>query len=74
MPTKLMPSLSDDSLLTVLNQAKEETKDGLCDVFTARLERLAGHIRTNFLSPHDAAELLEQEATKMQNEKHEAHA
>lgn len=74
MTTQSLKSQSDEYLLTALSQAKEETKAGLCDVFTARLERLAGHIRTNFLSPHDAAELLEQEATKMQNEKHEAHA
>lgn len=71
MTTQSLKSQSDEYLLTVLNQAKEETKAGLCDVFTARLERLAGHIRTNFLSPHEAAELLEQEATKMQNEKNE---
>ena len=74
MQANPMQSLSDDSLLTALNQAKEETKQGLCDVFSARLDRLAGHIRTNYLSPHEAAELLEQEATKMQNEKNEAHA
>lgn len=73
MQANPMQSLSDDSLLTALNQAKEETKQGLCDVFSARLDRLAGHIRTNYLSPHEAAELLEQEATKMQNEKHETH-
>lgn len=74
MQANPMQSLSDDSLLTALNQAKEETKQGLCDVFSARLDRLAGHIRTNYLSPHEAAELLEQEATKMQNEKNEAYA
>lgn len=72
MPSKPMQSLSGESLLIALNQAKEETKAGLCDVFTARLERLAAHIKINFLSPHEAAELLEQEATKMQNEKNEA--
>lgn len=64
----------DDSLSTMLNQAKEETKAGLCDVFTARLERLANHIRINYLSPPEAAELLEQEAMKMQNEKRDSYS
>lgn len=58
----------------MLNQAKEETKAGLCDVFTARLERLANHIRINYLSPPEAAELLEQEAMKMQNEKRDSYS
>lgn len=71
MTTQPIKSQSDEYLLTVLNRAKEETKVGLCDVFSARLERLASNIRVNFLSPHEAAELLEQEATKMQNEKNE---
>ncbi|GAA5113452.1 hypothetical protein GCM10023211_21620 [Orbus sasakiae] len=73
-PMTSLNGFEGDALLMALNQAKTETKQGLCDVFSARLERLAGHIRINFLSPHEAAELLEQEATKMQNEKHEAHA
>lgn len=71
MQNRSMQSLTGKSLLTALNQAKEETKIGLCDVFSARLERLASNIRINFLSPNEAAELLEQEATKMQNEKNE---
>lgn len=68
-----MTELNSEALLHALNQAKTETKAGLCDVFTARLERLAAHIRGSFLSPHEAAELLEQEATRMQNEKNKAH-
>lgn len=59
------------SLLNIINQAKKETNIGLCDVFTARLECLAKHIRTNYLAANEAAELLEQEAEKIQNDKHE---
>ncbi|MWN89888.1 DUF2732 family protein [Gilliamella sp. Pra-s65] len=60
-----MTTLKGDALLQALNQAKEETKSGLCDVFTAKLERLATHIRTNYLTPTESAELLEQEAEAM---------
>ncbi|MCX8678589.1 DUF2732 family protein [Gilliamella sp. B2865] len=55
-------TLKGDALLYAINQAKNETKQGLCDVFTAKLERLAAHIRTNYLTPTESAELLEQEA------------
>ncbi|OCF95639.1 hypothetical protein A9G08_10995 [Gilliamella sp. wkB195] len=57
-----MTTLKGDALLHAINQAKNETKQGLCDVFTAKLERLAAHIRTNYLTPTESAELLEQEA------------
>lgn len=63
-----MTTLSGDALLVALNQAKNETKQGLCDVFATKLERLATHIRTSYLTPTEAAELLEQEAEKMQSE------
>lgn len=63
-----MTTLSGNALLIALNQAKNEAKQGLCDVFTTKLERLAAHIRTNYLTPTEAAELLEQEAEKMQSE------
>jgi len=63
-----MTTLSGNALLIALNQAKNETKQGLCDVFATKLERLAAHIRTNYLTPTEAAELLEQEAEKMQSE------
>lgn len=66
-----MTALSDDALLQALNQAKEETKSGLCDVFTAKLERLATHIRTNYLTPIESAELLEQEAEVMRSQQRE---
>lgn len=69
-----MPSSSDTSLLIALKQAKEETKSGLYDVFQSKLDRLANHIRSNHLSGVEAAELLDQEATKMQNEKNETYA
>ena len=60
-----MKTLSGDALLQTIKQAKNETKQGLCDVFTAKLERLAAHIRTNYLTPVESAELLEQEAEAM---------
>lgn len=64
-----MRSLSGEPLLAALKQAKEETKSGLYDVFHSKLDRLANHIRSNHLSGIEAAELLHQEAIKMQNEK-----
>jgi hypothetical protein len=66
-----MTTLSGDALLQALTQAKEETKSGLCDVFTAKLERLATHIRTNYLTPTESAELLEQEAEAMKAQQRE---
>lgn len=66
-----MTTLKGDALLQALNQAKEETKSGLCDVFTAKLDRLATHIRTNYLTPIESAELLEQEAEAMRSQHRE---
>lgn len=61
-------TLSNDRLLQALNKAKSETKAGLLDVFTAKIERLAAHIRNDRLSPVEAAELLEQEAETMRSQ------
>ncbi|MCO6557701.1 MAG: DUF2732 family protein [Gilliamella sp.] len=66
-----MTTLKGDALLQALKQAKDETKSGLCDVFTAKLERLATHIRTNYLTPTESAELLEQEAEAIRNQHYE---
>lgn len=63
-----MTTLKGDALLHAINQAKNETKQGLCDVFTAKLERLASHIRTNHLTPTESAELLEQEAEAIRSQ------
>lgn len=63
-----MTTLKGDALLHAINQAKNETKQGLCDVFTAKLERLAAHIRTNHLTPTESAELLEQEAEAIRSQ------
>lgn len=60
-----MTTLSGNELLQVINQTKNDTKAGLLDVFTAKLERLAAHIRTNHLSPAESADLLDQEAETM---------
>lgn len=63
-----MTTLKGDALLHAINQAKNETKQGLCDVFTAKLERLAAHMRTNNLTPTESAELLEQEAEAIRSQ------
>lgn len=68
---QVQTTCNQQSILTALNQAKEETKIGLCNVFSARLDRLASHILNNLLSGIEAAELLMQEATKMQHDKNE---
>lgn len=60
-----MTTLSGNELLQVINQTKNDTKAGLLDVFTAKLERLAAHIRINHLSPAESADLLDQEAETM---------
>lgn len=67
-----MTTLKGDALLHAINQAKNETKQGLCDVFTAKLERLAAHIRTNYLTPVESAELLEQEAEAMRSQQQDS--
>lgn len=59
------PTLKGEELLQVINQAKNDTKTGLLDVFTTKLERLAAYIRNNRLSPAESAELLEQEVETM---------
>lgn len=51
-----------------LSMARYGLKIGLCDVFTTKLERLAAHIRTNDMTPTEAAELLDQEVEKMRSE------
>ncbi|OCG20556.1 MULTISPECIES: DUF2732 family protein [unclassified Gilliamella] len=66
-----MTIVNEDVLLQALKQAREETKTGLCDLFTAKLERLAAHIRTDYLSPIESAELLEQEAEAMRQKNYE---
>lgn len=48
-----------------INSAKEDVRNGLFDVFTARLERLACFIRSNGLSASESAELLDSEIEKM---------
>lgn len=52
---------TQSELQKALMQAKQETKTGLCDLFITKLERLSAHIRANDMTPHEAAELLDQE-------------
>ena len=61
-------AMNSTTLLELIDKAKNETKSGLCDLFVAKLERLANEIRINVLTTTEAAELIEQEAEKMINE------
>ena len=63
-----MSTFTVAQLEAALNTARHGLKIGLCDVFTTKLERLAAHIRTNYMTPLEAAELLSQEAEKMRSE------
>ena len=64
-------TLTADELLAVINKTKNDTKNGLCDVFITKLERLAAHIRAGNLNRFEAAELLENEAEAMRNQHYE---
>lgn len=63
-----MNTFTVGQLEEALNITRFDTKKGLCDVFTTKLERLAAHIRSNYMTPFEAAELLSQEAEKMRSE------
>lgn len=63
-----MMNVNDITPFTVceaINSAKEDVRNGLFDVFTAKLERLACFIRSNDLSASESAELLDSEIEKM---------
>ncbi|MCO6549554.1 hypothetical protein A9G36_03130 [Gilliamella sp. Choc6-1] len=61
MKTEATPELTRQLLVTI-NNAKRDLRQGLCDVFTTKLERLAAHIRTEQLTAAETAELLRDEA------------
>ena len=57
----------------LLTEARMQERRGRADVMAARLEKLAVHITRRQLNGAEAAELLRQEAEKMQNEAQEIH-
>ena len=66
-----MNAFTVGQLENALNITRFDTKKGLCDVFTTKLERLAAHIRAGRLNCFEAAELLENEAEAMRNQHYE---
>ncbi|MEG0209798.1 DUF2732 family protein [Hafnia sp.] len=54
-------------LLTALNDARIDERRNQAELVSARMNKLAGHIITHEMSSRDAAELLRQEAERVQN-------
>ncbi len=54
-------------LLTALNDARIDERRNQAELVSARMNKLAGHIITHEMSGRDAAELLRQEAERIQN-------
>lgn len=69
-PIPKTPELTRQLFVTI-NDAKRDLRRGLCDVFTAKLERLAAHIRSDDLSASEAADLLCDEAEYMREQMRE---
>ena len=67
MKTEATPELTRQLVITI-NNAKRDLRQGLCDVFTTKLERLAVHIRTEQLTATETAELLCDEAEFMRRQ------
>lgn len=63
----------DAGLNLLLIEARKEERRGRADVMAARLETLAARIVTRQLNNAEAAELLREEAVKIQNEAREIH-
>ncbi|MGG7447818.1 DUF2732 family protein [Kosakonia oryzendophytica] len=63
----------DAGLNLLLIEARKEERRGRADVMAARLETLAARIVTRQLNNTEAAELLREEAVKIQNEAREIH-
>lgn len=57
----------------LLAEARKEERRGRADVFAARLDTLAARITSRQLTHAEAAELLREEAIKIQNEAQEIH-
>ncbi|HEP0596513.1 TPA: DUF2732 domain-containing protein [Klebsiella pneumoniae subsp. pneumoniae] len=69
--TKIGPD--DAGLNLLLTEARKEERRGRADVFSARLDTLAARIASRQLTHAEAAELLREEAVKIQNEAQEIH-
>ncbi|HDS1151337.1 TPA: DUF2732 domain-containing protein [Pluralibacter gergoviae] len=63
----------DAGLNLLLTEARKEERRGRADVFAARLDSLALRITSRQLTFAEAAELLREEAVKIQNEAQEIH-
>lgn len=63
----------DAGLNLLLTEARKEERRGRADVFAARLDALAARIACRQLTHAEAAELLREEAVKIQNEAQEIH-
>lgn len=63
----------DAGINALLTEARLDERRGRADVMAARLENLAAHIIRRQLNASEAAELLRQEAVKLQNEAQELH-
>ncbi|WAM45126.1 DUF2732 family protein [Edwardsiella piscicida] len=63
----------DAGLNLLLAEARKEERRGRADVFAARLDTLAARITSRQLTHAEAAELLREEAVKIQNEAQENH-
>lgn len=70
-PTQTGPD--DIGLHQLLTDARMEERRGRADVMAARLDSLAARIVSRQLNHTEAAELLRQEAVRMQNEAQEIH-
>ncbi|EPK6501304.1 DUF2732 family protein [Klebsiella aerogenes] len=63
----------DAGLNLLLTEARKEERRERADVMAARLDSLAARIVSRQLNNTEAAELLRQEAVKIQNEAQESH-
>lgn len=63
----------DAGINLLLTEARKEERRGRADVFAARLDTLADRITSRQLTHAEAAELLREEAVKIQNEAQEIH-
>ena len=71
LTTKTGPD--DAGLNLLLTEARKEERRERADVMAARLDSLAARIVSRQLNNTEAAELLRQEAVKIQNEAQEIH-
>ncbi|WDX88519.1 DUF2732 family protein [Salmonella enterica subsp. enterica serovar Muenster] len=72
--TRITKTGPDDAGLNqLLTDARMEERRGRADLMAERLDSLAAHIVSRQLNHTEAAELLRQEAVKIQNEAQEIH-